>query len=485
MAIAITFLVLGLVLGTTIGHSDPPTPTIDPDVGMWDFPWFNASIGVNAPKYILNDVDVSDILEYPEQAASYIIFNSSNEVYAKNGATGQIDYGGSWDAGGVDGGNASAVILATTQAMSRGQTLMLKYGTYSVDTQILIEKQINILGEGWGAKLSSSITNGDPVLNFSHPTHLGNTLVANFHILGNGAEGDGIYFTIPYRQNLFSNLRIQGVGGDGIHLHDGYDVGIEYVFISGCTGNGIYIDSTNQVTIFRSTMRTCDKGIETTDSVSLQVIGCEFSGNDNASIHLNDDTFATTIIGNGFEPKKIGILVNGSSGSGAFTVLVDGNYFNAEVGAEVNIKVDYGGGLTYGSNNRMVDANPQRFNITDNAGNPWEPNIIHFSGGLGANVNYTYTLHITHQNGNWNSNRENGGTLLIKNNWNIAHGLPGIPTMIQVTPFNNTYDGVPVIANVDGDSIDDTNVRVGLYWVNGTAITTEALLVSWYAVYEP
>ena len=80
---------------------------------------------------------------------------------------------------------------------------------------------------------------------------------------------------------------------------------------------------------------------------------------------------------------------------------------------------------------------------------------------------------------------ENSGIQICANNENIAHSLDGIPTYVSVTPLNNTYDGLPVIANVDWSNIDSTNIPIGLYWVNGTAIADDIILVSWYAKYEP
>lgn len=80
---------------------------------------------------------------------------------------------------------------------------------------------------------------------------------------------------------------------------------------------------------------------------------------------------------------------------------------------------------------------------------------------------------------------ENSETQICANNENVTHGLAGTPTYIDVTPMNDTYDSVPVIATVDWTYVDATNIQVGLYWVNGTAISDDVILVSWYAEYEP
>jgi len=77
---------------------------------------------------------------------------------------------------------------------------------------------------------------------------------------------------------------------------------------------------------------------------------------------------------------------------------------------------------------------------------------------------------------------ENGGIASVANGGWISHGLVTTPTTITVTSLNSTYDGVPVLANVA--SYNATMFQVGLYWTNGTAITT-ALNVGWYAEYKP
>jgi hypothetical protein len=80
---------------------------------------------------------------------------------------------------------------------------------------------------------------------------------------------------------------------------------------------------------------------------------------------------------------------------------------------------------------------------------------------------------------------ENCGTQTCANAENITHGLAGTPTWIQVDSMNATYDSVPVIVNVNWTAVDSTNIQVGVYWVNGTAITDDSILVSWSCKYEP
>jgi len=93
----------------------------------------------------------TDVIANPKQTATFIIWNdtSTNDVYAKNTTSGQIQYGGSQDAGGVDGANASDVILSAINALANGGTILLKTGTYVLDTPLLYQNNnITIVGEG-------------------------------------------------------------------------------------------------------------------------------------------------------------------------------------------------------------------------------------------------------------------------------------------------------------------------------------------------
>jgi len=57
-----------------------------------------------------------------EEGASYIIFKKSDCYWAKNASTGDIEFGGTNNAGGVSGQDASAVIQAALDALTPGRT---------------------------------------------------------------------------------------------------------------------------------------------------------------------------------------------------------------------------------------------------------------------------------------------------------------------------------------------------------------------------
>jgi len=68
---------------------------------------------------------------------------------------------------------------------------------------------------------------------------------------------------------------------------------------------------------------------------------------------------------------------------------------------------------------------------------------------------------------------------------NIAHGLTATPTMVQLTSLNTTYDGVKVLVTWNWTATTATNIVVDIQWVNCTAVGSNAIDVSWFAIYDP
>jgi len=111
---------------------------------------------LNATYYYQDGTNRTDTLAFPEQGASYIIFNSSNTIYAKNGETGQIDYGGLGDAGGIDGANATAVLLEAIgsgdrRVVIKGSPIIFTLDSVPVRTHLVGVGEVQIVTSGGGA----------------------------------------------------------------------------------------------------------------------------------------------------------------------------------------------------------------------------------------------------------------------------------------------------------------------------------------------
>ena len=76
-------------------------------------------------------------------------------------------------------------------------------------------------------------------------------------------------------------------------------------------------------------------------------------------------------------------------------------------------------------------------------------------------------------------------TATIANNEWVPHGLAGTPTVVTVTTRTATYGtpAVPVIVGWIGQN--STHFQVSAYWANGTAITADAINISYYVEYNP
>ena len=109
-------------------------------------------------------------------------------------------------------------------------------------------------------------------------------------------------------------------------------------------------------------------------------------------------------------------------------------------------------------------------------------NVGTFSLGTLPTASSTFEISIKR---NVNFITENSGTQTCANNEAIIHGLAGTPTMVQAIAGNCTYDGEYVVATYNHGTMDATDFHVCLFWVNGTAITDDVILISWYAEYAP
>jgi len=172
----------------------------------------------------------TDVLANPEQVASYIIFGDDTNgdgtvdvIFAKNGATGQIMYGGLGDAGGVDGSNASAVLQALANVSNEGDIWLIKNGLYNVDSFVTFASGVYIIGESW-----KTILNFSSVASYFrlYPSGGGNFTLKNIAVNGSGTWG------VYVEAGGWSDVVIEHVLFDGIIQpvkigNNGYDWRIE------------------------------------------------------------------------------------------------------------------------------------------------------------------------------------------------------------------------------------------------------------------
>jgi len=109
----------------------------------------------------------------------YIIYKSGSDHCARNGDTGVVDYGGSGDAGGVDGADAAAVIQAVVDAINSagGGTAVAKSALYEVSSRINMKTNATlVLMSGVTIKYTGAALANYGVIDFNN--------IQNAHLIG-------------------------------------------------------------------------------------------------------------------------------------------------------------------------------------------------------------------------------------------------------------------------------------------------------------
>ncbi len=128
-----------------------------------------------------------------------------------------------------DSTGTGAVEVALTAAIAGGFVARLTDATYTVTTPIIINVTSSIQGpvgiDLGGAKIFSEITGGSPVIEIivGPGVDLAGLTLANFSILGNGQEGDGIKIVADGSDRslhgwTIGNVNVEHVGGIGLDV---------------------------------------------------------------------------------------------------------------------------------------------------------------------------------------------------------------------------------------------------------------------------
>lgn len=143
--------------------------------------------------------------------AGYIIFKRGNDIYARNGTTGVVDYSGS------DAANVINNVIANLP--STGSKIFIREGTYetTLSTPTILYKKsfITIEGSGYNTVLKAGNGVNADVLSAERRNNQG-VILRNFRIDGNKANntsGRGLVFTGYYCS--LDNIRIKDCVGNG------------------------------------------------------------------------------------------------------------------------------------------------------------------------------------------------------------------------------------------------------------------------------
>jgi len=404
------------------------------------------------------------VLAYPEQTATFIIFGKDTDrdgvydiIYAKNTTSGQIQYGGEWDAGGVDGSNTSAVIQRALDACPNYSKVLLSSGTYSISQTINVPNTKILEGEGWGTILKAQ-TSGMTILDL---TSGGWQKVKHLKIEGDNKATVGINF---------NNGTYRFVGAEIID-----------VYVIRCSSRAIDLTNTDAVKLIDVHVDDCYIGVYSGSNTTFLVI-------DRST--LNGDFAGLDVIGAFVYMHNTGFNYLKSRG-GSYIYLVD---CWTEVSSGYNIYGDSSdeklvliGGEFKNSADHVIAGTFDTITLLGGVHFDWVPSGKY---DINANCKLIYDDSVRWcqgRNPNWAKPLKNSGTATVANGEYIVHGLAtslnigASNSTVLITPYTTTYDGVPVV--VGCDFVNATHIRVSVYWVNGTAITDDAIQIWWQVKY--
>jgi hypothetical protein len=522
----IAFLIISSgICGFNIGRvlSNGSGPVIDELKGIYNFLWGNFTQGIKAPKYTLIDdldvIDITDILEYPILPYSYMIFNESNIFHAKNGFTGHIDYSGL---------DCDDIIQNVIDSLNNGGIIFFKNGIYPIDSALNISNNILLRGEGKSSILKLIDNSNINMINIIG----NNVIIMDMTIDGNGQNQLGEECNIAIQANsnhtwIINTYLIDAYGDaieargnhgviarnyienpkeHSIHIHGiDWDILNNYICGDNATisfwsdiltpsdililrnrfekineGPAIHLgyggNPTNHISIRDNKIIDCLVGILIGSSGGIditiennKIIGCK-----REAISLNSENILNEL--HIIENKIFNNSQEGDNLYSAILLVANTEVFNNWMISHNTIKST---GVPHHRYGLLIDGTGTLNQLLIDS------NIL--EGSIWANVQIRNNLAGVGQEikNNLGYITYNSGTQICSNNEYIAHGLAKTPNFISVTSMNDTYENIPIITTLDWSEVSTTNIKVGIYWVNGTAISDDIILVSWEASYKP
>jgi hypothetical protein len=214
---------------------------------------------------------------------SYLIETDGTYVWAKSGKTGEVVYGGQWNAGGVSGTDAASVIQSALNATSSvgGGMVFVKRGEYTLNRQITIKDNVSLVGEGMFLtkfKVNFTIQPYRGAIESPDPPNyvlVKNVVLMDFELDGRDTvlqplNKNGIYLK-SVQNALIQNVYIHNISGWGIGIvgrnaNPSFDVLINCCRVSDTYWDNVMISGgddlgTSRVTVVNSFFTHGDGGV--------------------------------------------------------------------------------------------------------------------------------------------------------------------------------------------------------------------------------
>ncbi len=172
--------------------------------GIYGCTWLNSTSFAGQGQLWWNGLNRTDVLASPLLPESYIVYNDGNSYFAKNGASGQVDFAST---------NASYVINNVIRSASNGQRILIKSGNYTLDAPIAIPyaTSINIEGEAVGDPRAGAYPSNGTILIYSGPDYA----IESTGWAGIGHQGhwmlENLYIACQHYNGQGNGIKIEGV----------------------------------------------------------------------------------------------------------------------------------------------------------------------------------------------------------------------------------------------------------------------------------
>lgn len=412
----------------------------------------------------------TDVIAYPEQTASYIVFQDGSLTKKKNGTTGAVDWSST---------DASAVINACIGNLTSGRTwkeeVILKgrfditspiylssYTKLTIEGQLRqkasLEAMIIILIDSQLVEINGGTLRGDKDLYTGH-----GILNRGYTTLENVVEyGDPLI--------IFNHVHIRDFSGNGVR-----DLGRKTRVVGGsvirCNDSGYYVADTDHLFI-GSLSKLNKNGFEVIGNFNL-FFGCAADHNTEYGFLVHENN--NIIVGGYAEWSGIdGIKFNWSNNNRVENVyIISNNRYGVYLeGSTRNII----------SGNRIFDTRTpyqQQYAIYEyHAVSDY--NIFEFNR-VDENLNTIYKVGAnTKVKCNIGYVTENSGTAEASNDDWIAHGLAGTPTYVDLTVEETDANYC-----IQLKAKNSTHIQIYLYDLTAGALETVDKTINYYVEYVP
>jgi len=394
----------------------------------------------------------------PFSEASYVVGQyNSTYYYAENCTTGKYDFGNVAVSGGYVSSNASYVFQSCINILIsyRGGTIYTKNGIYTVTNGLTITypsggSTIHIVGEGAGSSGATAnatviIFTGDKFLDITNNawTSVPELLLENLYIRHYTKNNNSICLDLTYCQPILRNIRLSNING------------------------------TRQGTAIRTGGAACPGKTVSWYDVTVTDFGVGYY------LSLDHLALFNTVANS---PKYYGFIL----GFGYFMclyspqVFVANNtyttcrpfYVNGSMDAcqIFNPSVEMWSPLTYPifSKSGIYADRVTIYGIDADSGSTLSSSYAATDFVFVGCRAYTYMT-------------ENIGYATVANGEWVSHNLVTTPQCVQITVRTYVYGSPAMPVVVSWVNTNATMFQVTVYWTNGTAITTDAINISWYA----